>query len=58
MTRTPLQKRNIEHAISEFERDEAILGTYAEKGFQTIQHAMNWISQQIISLEYELEDEE
>lgn len=51
-----LVKKNIEHSIQELQKDEQILGKYAEGGFFSIQEAMDWLSEQITSLEGELPD--
>jgi hypothetical protein len=52
---TPLQKRNIEASLEELRKDEAILGKYRDREFFAIGEAMDWLSEQIISLEEELE---
>lgn len=58
MPKTPLEMLNLERSIKELQRDEAVLGKYADKGFTTINHAMSWLSGEIHCLEQELYDGE
>jgi hypothetical protein len=58
MPKSSLERLNIEAAIKEFQDDEAILGKYYDKGFQTLHQAMDWLSGEINSLEGELVEQE
>jgi hypothetical protein len=58
MSVSSLERKNIEASIKELQADEAVLGKYADRGFQTITQAMSWLSGEINSLENELEEYE
>ena len=57
MAVSPLERKNIERCISEFQKDEAVLGKYRDRGFFSLDEALTYLSEQITGLETELEEE-
>jgi hypothetical protein len=55
---TSLERVNIEASIKEFQEDEAVLGKYRDRGFFTLDEAMNYLSGEINTLEGELMEQE